>query len=306
MGAGEVGAKHLQALRSTPGLEVAAVADPHPQLTLERGLPLFAGWRAALTVLQPQLVIVAAPPSVALTAARDAAATGAVVLVEKPVTLDAADLAALPGDERIYVAFQPHFAPGLPELLLDPPSIQHARVSLTCRRDRAYYRGWRARFGTAGGILHQQAIHGLALALRLMPGNLAAPPVARTEHHRAFADTEDRVTARLSLPGGRTIAVDARVDDDGPPLHHVDLELADGTALAVRGRNLEAGLGDLAAAPDHQQLRRDLYTALTAVAHGGPAHPSLFPLSDLRRHLEAIHDVYAHAERVLAPAAAAA
>ncbi|MBB4929065.1 Gfo/Idh/MocA family protein [Kitasatospora kifunensis] len=305
MGAGEVGAKHLQALRTTPGLQVAAVADPHPKLTLERGLPLFAGWRAGLRVVQPQLVVVAAPPSVALAAARDAAAAGATVLVEKPVTLDAAELDDLSGDERIFVGFQPHFAPGLPRLLQDPPRIQHAQVVLTCRRDRSYYRGWRARHATAGGILHQQAIHGLSLALRLMPGEVTGTS-ARTEHRRAFADTEDRICARLDLSGGRTITVDARVDDDGPALHHVVLQQLDGRTLAVRGRNLEAGLGEVAAAPDHQQLRRDLYAALADVARGGPAHPSLFPLTALRRHLEVINDVYAHAERFLAPGAAAA
>jgi predicted dehydrogenase len=305
VGAGEVGVKHMAALAGMPGVRVAGVADPAPPAELPPGAALFDSWPTALELLRPDLVVVAAPPGTALTAAREAAATGAAVLVEKPCVTTATDL-PIPhlGDERVFVGFQPHFAPGLAGLLSEPPDAVCADVVLAVRRDPGYYRGWRTTYATAGGVLHQQAIHGLALALRLLPGDIETLH-ARVEHRRGLAETEDRVTATITLGGGRTVHVDARVDHDGPPRHHLVLHLADGRRLTVRGRNLEAGLGEPAAAPTHEELRRAMYAAVLEAADGHPAHPCLFPLGALRRPLEVIDHVYrtAHVVRAARPAA---
>lgn len=297
IGSGEVGAKHLDALWSVDGLTVAGVVDPCPASAIPEGVASFTCWRPALRALRPDLVIVAAPPGVALAAARDAAEAQAVVLVEKPATTDAAALAPRPGDGRIFVAFQPHFAPGLPELLAEPHRFTHAEVILNVRRDPDYFRGWRRSFATAGGVLHQQAIHGLSLALRLLPGDLRHVE-ATLVHRRGLADTEDHTTANLTLDGGRTVRIDARVDHDGLPRHELLLHQGDGSILHVRGRNLEAGLGDPEASPTHTQLRHQLYAAVLAAADGSPLHPSLFPLSALRRPLEVIDRVYRSAQIV--------
>ncbi|WP_433358585.1 Gfo/Idh/MocA family protein [Streptosporangium sp. CA-115845] len=304
VGAGEVGAKHLSALAGADGLTVAGVADPCPRAALPPDTPVFASWRTALAALTPQLVVVAAPPGIALAAARDAAAAGATVLVEKPATLDPAALAPQAGDERVFVGFQPHFAPGLDGLLAHPPAIERAEVVLAVQRDPSYFRDWRRAYATAGGVLHQQAIHGLTLALRLLSGEVETVE-AEVAHLRGLAESEDRVTADLTLTGGRTMHINAYIDHPGPPRHEVLLRLADGRHLAVRGRNLEAGLGETAAAPTHEQLRRRMYSAVLDAAQE-PAHPCLFPLSALRRPLEVIDRVYRDARRVRATDAVAA
>lgn len=72
--------------------------------------------------------------------------------------------------------------------------------------------------------------------------------------------------------------------------------------VEVRGRNLHAGLGDPATAPDDLVLRHALYDAVLA---GPPAHPALFPLPWLHRTLEVIDRVYRTAH-VVRPAPAAA
>ncbi|MDJ0344196.1 Gfo/Idh/MocA family oxidoreductase [Streptomyces sp. H10-C2] len=305
IGAGEVGAQHLAALAALPGVAVAAVADPAPRAVLPPGIALFASWRQALAAMSPDLVVVAAPPATALTAARDAAVSGAVVLVEKPATTDPAALAPRPGDERIFVGFQPHFAPGLDGLLARPPAVERAEVLLAVRRDPGYFRDWRRTYATAGGVLHQQAIHGLALALRLTPGDVETVD-ATVVHRRALAETEDRIRADITLAGGRAVHVDARVDHHGPPRHHLVLHLADGRRLHVRGRNLEAGLGAARAAPTHEELRHLMYAAVLDAAAEGPVHPCLFPLSALRRPLEVIDHVYRDARVVRAADSAAA
>ncbi|WP_204009567.1 Gfo/Idh/MocA family protein [Sphaerimonospora thailandensis] len=304
VGAGEVGAKHLVALADTPGVTVAGVADPCPRAELPPGTPLFASWRPALAALSPELVVVAAPPGTALAAAREAAASGAMVLVEKPATTDPAALASQPRDERIFVGFQSHFAPGLDGLLARSPVIERTEVLLSVRRDAGYFRGWRRTHSAAGGVLHQQAIHGLALALRLMPGDVRTAE-ATVVHRRGLAETEDQVIADFVLAGGQTGRIDARVDHPGPPRHEVVLHLAGGRRLWVRGRNLEAGLGVADAAPTHEELRRRMYTSVLDAAEG-PVHPCLFPLSALRRTLEVIDRVYHDAHVVRAADAAAA
>ncbi|MFH7340610.1 Gfo/Idh/MocA family protein [Streptomyces sp. KHY 26] len=299
VGAGEVGGKHLAALVGAPRLTVCGVADPAPSARVPETVPVFASWRSALTSLAPDLVVVAAPPGTALAVARAAARAEAAVLVEKPATTVLAALAPEPGDQRIFVGFQPHFAPGLAALLAQPPVIDRAEVRLAVRRDPHYYRGWRRTYATAGGVLHQQAIHGLALVLRLMPGNVDAVD-ATAVHRRALAETEDHVTAVVTLDGGPTVHIDARVDYRGQSVHEVVLHLADGRRLQVRGRNLEAGLGESAAAPTDEDLRRAMYAAVLDTAAGQPPHPCLYPLTALRRPLEVIDGVYRDARVVRA------
>ncbi|MFF4647751.1 Gfo/Idh/MocA family protein [Streptomyces sp. NPDC001389] len=303
VGVGEVGSKHLAALAETHGFTLAGVVDPVQEI--RPGVPVFADYRQALAVLHPELVIVATPPGVALDVARHAARAGATVLVEKPVTVRPEDLAPpAPEDGRIFVAFQPHFAPGLPSLLAAPASVTRAEVTLNCRRDPHYFREWRRSYETAGGILHQQAIHGVALALRL----LGEPPVetcsAELARWRGLAETEDSIRAEVQFVGGASLTVAARVDSDENPRHDVVLHHVTGEHRQIRGRNLEAGTGPLPQAPTHELLRSCLYRALRAVHQGEPAHPSLFPLSSLRYTLEVIDHVYRAARhQECAPAA---
>lgn len=141
-------------------------------------------------------------------------------------------------------------------------------------------------------MLHQQAIHGPALALRLVPGDVEAVE-AEVVHCRGLAETEDHVTAAITLSGRATV-------------HELVLHLADGHRLNVRGRNLEAGLGEIAVAPTHEELRRAMYAAVLDAADGRPIPPCLFPLTTLRRPLEVIDRVYRDARVVRTAHAVAA
>jgi predicted dehydrogenase len=294
IGAGEVGAKHLQALTHVPDLELSGVADPLPR-QVTPGVPLFADYRAALDAVRPEVVIVATPPGIALTAARQAATSGAWVIVEKPASINPHDLVSQAGDERIFVAFQPHFAPGMAGLLADPPKIAHAHVALTCRRDAHYYHGWRGSYASAGGILHQQAIHGLTLALRVLGDGPMLSAWAETLQWRGYGEPEDRLRAKVTFSPERSLTVEARVDYDGPPRHEVTLHEINGELRHITGRNLEAGLGPSQLAPSHNALRASLYRAVIDARTGRQRHPCLFPLNDLQRPLEVINHIYTSA-----------
>ncbi|MEN8653710.1 hypothetical protein ABCR94_24670 [Streptomyces sp. 21So2-11] len=87
----------------------------------------------------------------------------ATVLVEKPATLHPAALEPAPEDTQIFVGFQPHFAPGIAQLLHQAPEVRRAAVRLVCRRDLAYYQRWRTRYAKAGTGDPRSAPSNLAL-----------------------------------------------------------------------------------------------------------------------------------------------
>lgn len=207
-----------------------------------------------------------------------AVGAGTIVLVEKPVVIDPAAIGSLQaGDERIFVAFQSHFAPGIAELLAAPVPVRAAEVVLRCHHDESYFRQWRRSWATAGGILHQQAIHGLALATRLFDGPVV-DVVGGVHCRRGLAEMEDRITASVRLRGGREIVIDARIDDDGSARHHVVLHTESGGRAVVRGRNLEAGFSEPTMVPSHHDLQVCMYRAALDTV-GQTMHSSLFPLS---------------------------
>lgn len=309
VGVGEVGRKHLAVLRRLPEATVVGLVDPVAVASdpvADASVPLYQRHAQALAATTPDVVIVATPPGVCLEVARMAAATGATVLVEKPVVVSARDLDPQPGDERIYVGFHTHFAPGVAELLTthDGPAVVAAAVRLAWRRDHPYYRGWRARHATAGGVLHQQAIHGLALALRLWPASPVEWVSAATFTRRRWKEVEDEVQAHLTLAGGQELTIGACVDATSPASHTVTLTRADGTVARVEGRNLEAGVHPRPATTgagvpcSDADLRAALHRALFTAHQCGDIHPSLYPLSELRRPLEVIDRVYAAAHQL--------
>lgn len=306
VGAGEVGRKHLALLRAMPEIHVAGVVEPAGAVaTMLDGLPQFSCHRQALNATATDLVIAATPPSVTPVIATDAATAGCRVLAEKPVAIAPSSLRDiqryLPEDADVCVAFQSHFAPGVAELVTTAPPtpVVRAAVTLRCLREARYYTGWRADPRTAGGVLHQQAIHGLALALRLWSSDDPIDTVAATAiNRRRWKQPEDRIEARITFASGRELTIAAATDSDQPARHAVELTLGSGEVLTISGRNLEAGLRVGKKIPDarrvcsHAQLRQAMYRALLTMHRSGPRHPSLFPLPDLVRTLEVINRVY--------------
>lgn len=322
-GAGEVGRKHLAALQTLNEVHLVGMVEPNEasaRMAPLDGLRRFHHHEQALRATRPDLVVVATPPGPTLRIVDDATRAGCDVLVEKPVALQPQplrDLATRLHGRRVFVAFQTHFAPGVADLLTRQPPVIAARVTLDCRRDRGYYTGWRAHTATAGGVLHQQAIHGLALALRLWPPDDAIQAVtATTRNHRRWKGPEDQVRARVLFTSGREFTVVARTDSPGSPRHRVELDLADGGTVTVDGRNLEGGtaaggvLVSSSPTPTHAQLRTAMYRALLTAFRDGHHHPGLYPLPDLVFPLEVITRVYAAAgdrhHRSRLPAASAA
>ncbi len=304
VGLGEVGRKHLAVLRSLPEVHVCGVVDTSEQCHRQARVPevpWFTDHRTALRETIPHVVTIATPPGIAAPVAADALDADTHVLAEKPVVLHPDQLDCLvqhPLSHRVSVAFQTHLAPGVPELLArhDGSPLTEALVTLRCRRDRAYYTGWRGRFSIAGGVLHQQAIHGVALVLRLWASD---DPVVQVQAHvvnrRLWKEPEDRIWAHYTFASGGRLTVDAQVDNPERMTHSVLLRFADGRAASVGGRNLELGVLEsgqvVVPHVSHAVLRRKLYRAVFAQRAGAPC-PVPCSLPELRRTLEVISRAY--------------
>ncbi|MGH3624176.1 MAG: Gfo/Idh/MocA family protein [Sciscionella sp.] len=282
IGLGHIGAKHLGTLRTFDELTICGIVEQRAEVletTDLRGIPQFRDVTKALAATRPDLAIVATPPNVALTIATVCARHGATVLVEKPVVVDVEQhRAAIRKLEPypVFVAFQPHFARGIAALLGREHWHQDAGlrvlITLDCRRHRHYYSGWRAHYDSAGGVLHQQAIHAIALAMRFWPVD---DPIAMCRvviiNRRPWKTIEDEVHASVVFQSGRELQIAASVDSLARDRHTLILLASSGEAAVINGRNLERGVLGSGPRDDqtHEALRASLYRALLASLSDG-------------------------------------
>lgn len=208
---------HKEALAHLPEAELVGVADVNPQLGQQRaeelGVPFYPQHQVMLADLQPDVTSIITPHPFHAQIAVDAFNAGSHVLVEKPIAVhvgeaDAMIAAAEANDRLLAVNFQHRFRPevmAVHKLLHQGGLGQILRVTVVepWIRTAAYFRnaGWRGTWrGEGGGVLMNQAPHGLDLICFLMgmPRRVAA--WTRTVHHAI--ETEDTITAMLEWEGG--------------------------------------------------------------------------------------------------------
>ncbi len=96
IGTGDIGRRHIQAIREVPGSEVAAVVEPGPtgpEIAAQAGVPHFSDIDALLRGPKPDGCIVATPNRTHVPIALTCIEAGIPVLVEKPIsdTVESAD-----------------------------------------------------------------------------------------------------------------------------------------------------------------------------------------------------------------------
>lgn len=217
IGLGGMGQGHIIRIKDIPEAELTAVSDIDPELTKkisdENKVPGFTDYKKLLESTLIDAVLIATPhyfhPEIGVAAMeRDLHC-----LSEKPiaVSVDAADkfVEAARKNKRVFAAMYQYRT--LPEVRLARKIIQSRRlgqIKRTCMiepnyRSQAYYdsAGWRATWkGEGGGVLINQAPHGIDLFLLLggLPSRVTAK--VRTRLHRI--EVEDEASALLEYPNG--------------------------------------------------------------------------------------------------------
>lgn len=204
---------HVAAARAV-GLDVVGGWDPDPAVATERaatqGLRTFPALADALAC-GARLAVVTGTPLEMPDRLRAAAAAGLPVLVEKPVTADAAALAPLVATlaGRFVAVALPHRIGSV----VGPAggAVRHLAFGLVNGppgRYRAWGAGWVLDPAVGGGgALRNLGIHGVDLALHLLgPGLRVRSALFRRWHGEAV---EDHAIVSLAGDGGRTAVVEA-------------------------------------------------------------------------------------------------
>lgn len=208
---------HKAALEQLPEADLVGVADVNPELGQQRadelGVPFYQDHRAMLADLKPDVTSIITPHPFHAQLAVDAFEAGSHVLVEKPIAVHVGEAdhmiaAAEANDRLLAVNFQHRFRSevmAVHQLLHEGGLGKILRVTVVEAwiRTAVYFRnaGWRGTWrGEGGGVLMNQAPHGLDLICFLMgmPHRVAA--WTRTTHHQI--ETEDTITAMLEWEGG--------------------------------------------------------------------------------------------------------
>lgn len=229
-----VGASILSAHRlglALPSVKVVGVSDVNDAVGRARAeelaCPYYADHCALLAETQPEVTVVLTPHPFHASIAVDALNAGSHVLVEKPMAVEVAEADAMVeaadrNGRLLAVNFQQRFRPEIEtarELIRSGTMGELVRVELVepWMRPAAYYRsaGWRGTWrGEGGGVLLNQAPHGLDLACHL--AGLPRRVMAWTKTLRHAIETEDTVLAMVEYEGGAVGTIYFSTAEAGP------------------------------------------------------------------------------------------
>jgi UDP-N-acetyl-2-amino-2-deoxyglucuronate dehydrogenase len=318
IGAGVAAEIHVAAMRTVPGVEVHAIADPVLErarvLATRAGIPeVYADGETLAATASVDAVAVLTPHHLHLDYVRAAAHAGRHVLVEKAIahTVAAADdLIAACRARGVTLAgvFQNRFTPAARRLREAVSSGTLGRVflaSVTVKEHRApsYFRDspWRGRKAEAGGgVLMIQAIHMIDLLLWVL--GMPRRVVARTRTAVHAVEVEDVAIGLLEFDGGLMAALQATTAAVPEQSPSVEIHGERGSAmvsgswghLAFRQRTGTDSEVDVAPEPRPTQPSAEPYAAQIAdfVAAVREGRPPLVDGAEARKALVVVEALY--------------
>jgi len=212
-GAGLIGQAHIEVIRQSPGLRLAAIADPSPaakSLADRIGTPFFASLDALLATQRPDGIVLATPNALHVPQALQCLEAGVAVLLEKPIatTIREAEklvARAARGGPRVLIGHHRAHSPimtlarsALAEGLLGR-LVAITGSAMFYKPDHYFEDGpWRIQPG--GGPILINMIHEVH-NLRMLCGEITAVQAMASHATRGFA-VEDTVAISLRFAGG--------------------------------------------------------------------------------------------------------
>ena len=212
VGYGSVARKHVEALETVPGAELAALCRRSSDRPDGLDVAVHTDLAGMLDDPAVELVAICTPSGLHLDQAKQVVEAGKDVVIEKPIGLDYAKAEQLVGLARsrgvtVSVISQRRFEPHVQAVRgaltsggLGRPVLGEA--SLVWSRDASYYTDveWRGTIAQDGGALMNQGIHVVDLLVWLMGPVSEVLGVTATRVHRIEA--EDTAVAALRFANG--------------------------------------------------------------------------------------------------------
>ena len=205
---------HLNALARVPALEVAAIAEPHPERRAEaadrlRGAVAVADYQSLLAISDLEAVLICAPNQFHAPLAADAFDAGKHVYLEKPIAPTLAEaqpaLDAWKRSDRVgMMGLNYRFHPSYQDLKrrIDAGQIGEPLMVRTVFSTPARsLPDWKTQRRTGGGVLLDLGSHHIDL-VRFLFGRAIQGVFARVESRQTEADS---ATLHLTLEGGLVV-----------------------------------------------------------------------------------------------------
>jgi predicted dehydrogenase len=226
IGAGQVAARHVEALVANPHAHVAAVVDPLEERAARLGAscaaPALGSYEELFATAELDAAVVCVPHDLHLPVARVAAAAGVHLLMEKPIanTLEEADAIAAAVEEAgvtLMMGFVHRFRTEVQaaHALVAEGAIGTVATALDrfCSLGGRHPPGWVwSREHAGGGVLMYGGIHAVDRLLWLLDDRVTSV-AARAHDSWGQGDVEDGLVAMLDLERGTS----AVLFENSPP-----------------------------------------------------------------------------------------
>ena len=206
VGCGHIGHRHIAMIGFNPDMELVAVADVRPPVECDApaGVPFFGSIDALLAAaMNIDVVCICTPNSLHARQAARVLASGADVLIEKPIAISVPDAEAIRRAEeesgrRVFTVFQNRYTPTsqwLRSVVSSGALGTISSVSVNCfwNRDKRYYApgGWHGTREYDGGTLFTQFSHFVDLLLWTLGDVNVISAQAADFAHKDLTDFED-------------------------------------------------------------------------------------------------------------------
>ncbi len=209
IGAGRWGGVYIKTLKNLPGVNLHRLASGNPasRALVADDCIIDEDWRAVATAGDVDGVIVATPPPLHAEMAAAAIAAGIPVLIEKPLTMDAAQARAL-----LQLARQKAAIVAVDHIHLFHPAYEELKkqgLGLGAIRSIRGVGGDWGPFRPDVPVLWDRASHDVAMCLDLTGENPGSLSATRRERRRTPDGIGETVEIELNFPGGASAHIEA-------------------------------------------------------------------------------------------------